>query len=57
MKIVALICRHEQTILVGSGPRKCRNTSIADSRNEARDIERKAETLLIEVRDRRRLVR
>jgi hypothetical protein len=39
MKIVALICRHEPTILVGSDPCKSRETSIVENRSDAHVIE------------------
>jgi hypothetical protein len=39
MKIVALICRHELTILVGSAPRKSYDMSIVENRSEAQEIE------------------
>jgi hypothetical protein len=39
MKIVTLICRHELTILVRSDPRKSRETSIVETRNDAHEIE------------------
>lgn len=38
-KIVALICRHELTILVRSDPRKSRETSIAEDPNDAHEVE------------------
>jgi hypothetical protein len=43
MKIVALICRHELTILAGSAPRKSRKTSIVETHNDAHEIEQEAE--------------
>jgi hypothetical protein len=39
MKIVALIGCHRPTILVGYAPRKSCNTSIAQSRSDAHEIE------------------
>ncbi|MFX8381649.1 hypothetical protein ABTL77_19815, partial [Acinetobacter baumannii] len=39
VKIVALICRHEPTIFVRSDPRKSRETSIVENRNDAHEIE------------------
>jgi hypothetical protein len=38
MKLVALICCHQQTILVRSDPRKSRNTSIDENRSYAHAI-------------------
>jgi hypothetical protein len=43
MKIVALILRHELTILIPCTLGKSRNGSIAQNRNHAHDIERNAE--------------
>jgi len=39
MKFVALICRHEPTILAGSDLCKSDNVSIVENRNEAHEIE------------------
>jgi hypothetical protein len=39
MKIVALIGRHELTILIRSDARKSRETSIVENRNDAHEIE------------------
>jgi len=44
MKIVALICRHELTILARSDPHKSRETSIVENRNDAHEIEYEAGT-------------
>jgi hypothetical protein len=44
MKIVALICRHDLTILVGSDPRKSYDMAIVENRSDAHEIEWKAES-------------